>query len=190
VLSTRSSIATLAVIATVGVVGLGYAAIPSPDGVVHACYITAESTYKGYMRLIDPQAGGKCNQYEKALDFNQRGPQGAPGTPGTPGKNGDNGAPGKDGAPGKNGVSGYEVVSESFDNSKIGGTVYCPAGKLVLGGGAELFGSTADQFAIRESRPVSIVAWTASSTDANRTRDEFIAGPGITVWAICASVSG
>lgn len=61
-------IAALGVLAAVGV---GYAAIPSGDGVIHSCY-NASSHPSGQLRVIDQEAGAKCSKNEKALAFNQK----------------------------------------------------------------------------------------------------------------------
>ncbi|MDX6678685.1 MAG: hypothetical protein QOE31_2737 [Solirubrobacteraceae bacterium] len=210
-LARKGQTAALAALGALTIAAAGYAAIPSGDGVIHSCY-NASSNPSGQLRVIDQQAGAKCAKNEKALDFNQkgpkgdkgdaclpsdpacRGPQGLPGadgadgqdgTNGTDGSDGTDGAPGKDGAPG---VSGYEVVDQTFDNALVGGAVYCPPGKRVLGGGGEIYNETSDhQFAIHSSRPVAGVAWFADGTDADRDRDDFINLPEITVWAICAA---
>src|SRR6266545_410944 len=74
-LTRRGSIAALALLGVLAAVGVAYAAIPSADGVIHSCY-NASSNPSGQLRVIDAEAGGKCAKNEKALDFNQRGPQG------------------------------------------------------------------------------------------------------------------
>jgi hypothetical protein len=76
-----------------------------------------------------------------------KGDPGAPGADGAPGAKGDKGDPGAPGAPGAKGdtgpqgppgVSGYTVVSISATipaGQGAAGTLACPAGKKVLGGG-------------------------------------------------------
>ena len=80
----------LAVLGVLAAVGIGYAAIPSSDGVIHGCLNTS-SNPSGALRVIDTDAGAKCAKNEKALNFNQQGPK---GDPGAPGPKGDQGAPG------------------------------------------------------------------------------------------------
>jgi hypothetical protein len=68
-------------------------------------------------------------------DTGATGPTGPAGPAGPTGPKGDKGDPG---APGANGVSGYEVGSTSIDlptAATAGGTFFCPAGKVVVGGG-------------------------------------------------------
>jgi Collagen triple helix repeat (20 copies) len=105
----KGSILALAALSLLAVVGVGYAAIPDSNGVIHGCYAPKAS---GALRVIDVATGSKCLKNEKALDFNQTGPQGpkgdpgAPGQQGTPGPQGVPGTPGADGAPGQQGPAG------------------------------------------------------------------------------------
>ena len=79
--------------------GIGYAAIPGDDGVIHACYDAGPQRY-GTLRVVDPNAGGKCAKNENALAWNQTGPTGPTGPAGSTGtsqgfvvREPDNGAP-------------------------------------------------------------------------------------------------
>ena len=76
-LTRRGSIAVIAALGVLAVVGVGYAAIPTADGVVHSCYDGS-----GELRVIDAEAGATCAKKETALNFNQEGPQGALAPPG------------------------------------------------------------------------------------------------------------
>jgi hypothetical protein len=69
-----------AIVAAVSGVGVAVASIPDSAGVIHACY--KKSTH-GEMHLVNSAAD--CNPSEKAIAWNQTGPQGPPGTPGAPG---------------------------------------------------------------------------------------------------------
>jgi hypothetical protein len=100
----RSVILALAPLVALAAVGVSVAAIPSSDGAIHACYSTFGG-YSGQLRVIDTQAGAKCLRQEKALDWNQRGPQGATGAPGAKGDPGPQGATGPQGLPGEAGTS-------------------------------------------------------------------------------------
>ena len=62
-------------VATIIAVGAAYAAIPSPDGVISACY----GKRTGVLRVVDAEAGTGCTKSERALSWNQVGPQGPPG---------------------------------------------------------------------------------------------------------------
>jgi hypothetical protein len=86
----RGSILTIALLAVLAAVGVGYAAIPSSDGVIHSCY-NASANPSGQLRVIDADAGAKCSKNEKALNFNQTGPQGPKGDTGATGPQGPTG---------------------------------------------------------------------------------------------------
>jgi Collagen triple helix repeat (20 copies) len=110
----KASFVGLGLLAVLAVAGVGYAAIPSTDGVIHGCY-NASSNPSGQLRVIDSDAGGKCAKNEKPLNFNQTGPQGPQGIQGPQGVKGDTGltgaqgiqgVPGAPGAPGAQGVPG------------------------------------------------------------------------------------
>src|SRR6476659_9367354 len=111
-------------LAATGIVMIVQAAIPDPNGVIHACYRS-----NGNLRLVDKST---CVAGETAISWNQGGAQGAPGEAGlqgsqgipgpqgaagpsgtegpqgTPGSQGPQGVPG---APGPAGVAGYEIVN-------------------------------------------------------------------------------
>jgi hypothetical protein len=79
-----------AIFAAIAVLGVAVAAIPDGDGTIHACY--GQSTNpKGLLRVIDPSTGQVCKSGERALNFNQRGPTGAPGPSGERGPTGTKG---------------------------------------------------------------------------------------------------
>jgi hypothetical protein len=192
--------------------GSGYAAIPSADGVIHSCY-NASSNPSGQLRVIDQEAGAKCSKNEKALSFNQKGPKGDPGPQGPHGPKGDTGATGAKGDPGSQGepgpagpqgpkgdkgdpggLSGYETVFNA--GSTLGGPsntvkVFCPSGKRVLGGGAEVTGGR--EWVVNNSQPIGAIGWQADAhVDDNGARedgdDQFIGPETLTVKAICATV--
>ena len=105
---------------------VAYAAIPNSQGVFTAC-ITKTS---GDVRIIDPSTGATCKSWEIKRTWNAKGQPGADG---------------EDGAPG--GLAGYEVVTATRDLTGFGAfggiqSVNCPAGKRVLGGGAEYLSAT------------------------------------------------
>jgi type VI secretion system secreted protein Hcp len=74
---------------------VGFAAIPSADGTIHAC-ISTTSTPPGAVRIID-DATGACVTGETPLVWNQQGPAGATGATGAQGPQGDQGPRGADG---------------------------------------------------------------------------------------------
>jgi Collagen triple helix repeat (20 copies) len=117
------------------------------------------------------------------------GPAGAVGLTGTKGDKGDPGAVGPTGlagAQGAPGLSKYAVVSapEIAANPGQIESANCPAGDVVLGGGAAVDG-TSSNFALSVSRPSNPHhAWQAaySSNNGKHTR--------LSVWATCAVVAG
>ena len=105
--------------------GLAYAAIPDPDGTIHAC----RQKSNGHLRVIDP-AVSSCTNAELPLSWSQTGPAGTAGPAG---------ADGEDGTPG---ISGYQVVrAETAHDTAFYKfvSVPCPAGKKIIGGGALVF---------------------------------------------------
>ena len=78
--------------------GIAYATIPDSSGVIHACYhVNGQGAVdgSGTLRVIDPSStnkdGSACKHDEKALDFNQTGPQGTQGPQGPQGQPGPTG---------------------------------------------------------------------------------------------------
>jgi Collagen triple helix repeat (20 copies) len=111
---TRTSIISgLTLLAVLAAVGVGFAAIPDASGVIHGCY-NAGPNPSGSLRVIDAEAGAKCAKNEKALDFNQRGPQGVPGPQGPKGDPGPQGPKGDTGAPGAKGDTGDTGPSDAY----------------------------------------------------------------------------
>ena len=104
-LTRRTGIPALALVGVLAAVGVGYAAIPSADGVIHGCY-NASSNPSGQLRVIDVEGGAKCAKNERALDFNQQGPKGDKGDPGPQGPQGVPGAQGPAGPTGATGPAG------------------------------------------------------------------------------------
>jgi Collagen triple helix repeat (20 copies) len=113
------------------------------------------------------------------------GLQGLKGDTGLQGPKGDKGDKGQAGAQGSAGVSYYKIVVGTELALSIGGTgtedVYCPAGKLVVGGG---FGASYD-VALKDSRPVAgNTAWRINVESLQVQAIETV-----TPYAICASVN-
>jgi hypothetical protein len=224
-------VALVALIAGAGLFGIAtavQASIPDAAGVIHGCYNTslAHGNPIGAVRVIDTaKDGGNCSSGESSLNWNVKGitgPQGAQGPQGSKGDKGDkgdaglagpagtagtNGTNGSNGSNGSNGVSGYQIVTQdaTFSVPDIGGSVRaaCPAGKHVLGGGAEI--TDASRFApeLTGSGPIlGGIDWEATvganlaplqdeaaddGVDFFTTHGELVAT--VRVWAICASVT-
>jgi hypothetical protein len=60
-------------------------------------------------------------------------------------------------------------------------TLSCPAGKRVVGGGAEVYGATANA-ALDESFPLDSTRWYARAYEVNATGDSW----HVVAYAICA----
>ena len=112
-----------------------------------------------------------------------RGPAGAIGPPGP---KGDIGPAGSAGPTGPRGISGYQVVQNSFSvdaGGVIGLGVDCPAGKHVLGGGAELTPSVG--LVLDDSFPTRLSGgrdnWLVHVHNAGKVAENVV------VYAVCAS---
>ena len=187
-------------LATAGVV-IVQAAIPDPNGVIHACYRA-----NGNLRLVDKSS---CTTDETALSWNQsgppgpqgiagaQGPQGAPGSQGPQGAVGPQGASGPQGSqgipgpqgpqggPGPSGpagVSGYEIIN-THGTLPLNGTVQvvatCSSGKRVLGGGY-VVPNEVDTAPL--SRPEGDNGWRVDFKSNGGSGDA-------SVYAICATTS-
>jgi type VI secretion system secreted protein Hcp len=88
----------LPVVAALGA-GSAIAVAALPDNTIHGCYQTVSTDGSGFpsgnLRVADSSTHA-CDSSEKAIDWNQQGPQGEPGTPGANGANGANGNNGND----------------------------------------------------------------------------------------------
>lgn len=84
--------------------GVAYATIPDSNGVINACY----DKQSGLLRVFDAQTGTPkgCGTNERALTWNQTGPQGLPGPQGAQGAPGPQGAQGAAGPKGDQGPQG------------------------------------------------------------------------------------
>src|SRR5687768_3086527 len=103
----RPLVAIVVVLSVVAITGIAAASIPAPGGVINSCY----DPRSGFVRVIDTAAGQTCRSGERALDWNQTGPQGpagAPGAPGAPGATGPAGPAGDVGPAGPAGPQGAD----------------------------------------------------------------------------------
>jgi hypothetical protein len=90
-----------AIVVAVALTGgaIAYANIPDSGGVIHGCY-KKTSPNQGTLRVIDTEQGQTCSASEKAVEWNQTGPQGPAGPQGPEGAPGPQGEPGPQGPPG------------------------------------------------------------------------------------------
>jgi hypothetical protein len=110
-------VASVVLVALVGVVGIAWASIPGADGVIHGCYKNSNPA-QGAVIVIDSAAS--CPSGYTALNWNQTGPTGPPGP------------------------SGFQRVLsiQHFEASpsavgQFFGTVNCPTGMQVVGAGLQ-----------------------------------------------------
>ena len=154
---------TVLVVVVAGTVA--FADIPD-SGVVHACY----DRDSGRVRIVDKTG---CADHERKITWNARGPEGPRGEAGPAGPRGERGLAGPagaagpagpQGARGPAGISGFEVVTGrtpnagfNADNTKQA-TALCPAGKRVVGTGADIEtdgGDVGGRVALERISPVS-----------------------------------
>lgn len=89
-------------------------------------------------------------------------------------------------------MSGYEIVSIDVVGE---GIVYCPTGKRVLGGGAELSNNPEGFYALEASNPNGQIGWAAEAVlmaDHNSVTSTFSVAhplPAVRIWAICATTA-
>jgi len=208
-LAGKANVAVIAALGALAVVGVGYAAIPAPDGQIKACYATTNGLLlgiphsKGDTRIID--SGETCRSYERPIAWSQAGLKGDPGDPGPPGADGKNGIDGADGKDGQSctatnadgslvqpacrgpqgpagGLSGYEEVTARVDIPAKDGRLVnaaCPAGKKPMGGGFEAEQSFGEAMTITMSRPSSD-GWQAGAFNPTTGTRRLV------VYAICA----
>jgi len=111
-----------------------------------------------------------------------QGPQGIPGPPGATGATGATGSTGATGPAGADGVSGLETVNASTGigaGQQIIGTLYCPAGKKVVGGGWNTSGSSYQVYVTASAPTADGGGWTGGMYSTG--------GPTqtLTLYAIC-----
>lgn len=150
-------------------VGVATGAIPSANGVIHACHKTAAGEQT--LRVIDTEGGVHCKATETALAWNHHGPKGDTGA---------TGAQGPQGPQGPAGTSSLstQVVTQSVSGSTVANrsaSVTCPTGYQVTGGGfTASYGGTQ---VVVDNRP-SGNGWYVSVLQTGN----------ITVYADCARV--
>ena len=180
---------TVAGLAVAG--GIAYATIPDSDGVFHACVQKKD----GKVRLIDPSKlgrAGQCKGKEKAVSWNQTGPRGPTGPQGPTGKTGPTGA---------TGLSGLQTVTLASLSNSISpkeAAVLCPSGKRVISGGASILGGNvasgptdlAATVALKTSRPLTLSVGEAWTARAEEIAPGFDGNWSLTIYAICADVTG
>lgn len=155
-----------------GIENFGLALISTPQWPVEVAFDSKESTGTSHPMEIevafegpkgpkgDPGATGAVGAKG---DKGEKGDKGDPGAPGAKGDKGDTGAAGPKGDPG--GLNGIHQISSDFDVSNfytVTRYVDCPAGEVVLGGGAWAFTNLNDPESppiVYQSAPVGPSRW-------------------------------
>ena len=128
-----------------GIATVAGAAIPSTGGVIKACY----DPRSAYVRVIDTDLSQTCTTAERALNWNQTGPQGPAGPAGQTGPQGLRGETGPQGPQGPAGpAGGYNSVARGeacagtctsdYYSTYLEAWAGCPYGKTLVGGGFEM----------------------------------------------------
>lgn len=159
------------VVAAIVSAGVAYSSGGSASSTLTACV----NDTNGNMRLV--ASAGECRQHESAVTWNAEG---------TAGPTGPTGPQGPTGAAG---VSGYEITSASVGigpGSSAAGTVPCPAGKHVLGGGWTTDVLFDLGVFVGQSGPnTGGTGWTGEIQNTNSSGDPV----QVTLSAVCANVA-
>jgi hypothetical protein len=152
-----------------------------------AILVTGKNVKNNSLTTKDVKNRSLLNKDFKAgqLPAGRQGATGAPGAKGDTGAPGAQGAKGDTGAQGAPGVSGYQRVftSDAIANpagTQRVGSVSCPAGKKVLGGG--VIGSGGTTHSVNTSYPSSESTWRAYMNNTSGGDETF------RVYAICGAV--
>jgi hypothetical protein len=182
----RRAVLVGAVVAAIVCAGVAYSSGGSTSSTLTACV----NDTNGNMRLVG--SASDCRQHESAVSWNGEGQTGATGPTGPQGPTGQQGATGTtgpQGPTGADGVSGYQIVSAS---AGIGptvaafGTIFCPAGKHVTGGGWTDDDPIGRGVNMLQSGPTSDgTGWKGAIENTNTSGDPVT----VTLSAVCANVS-
>jgi hypothetical protein len=171
------------VVAAIVSAGVAYSSGGSASSTLTACV----NETNGNMRLVG--SASDCRQHESAVTWNSEGTAGPTGPTGPQGPTGARGATGPQGPTGADGVSGYEINSASVGigpGVAAAGTIFCSAGKHVVGGGW-----TADVpfsrgvFVLQSGPNTGGTGWTGSIENTNSSGDPV----QVTLSAVCADVA-
>jgi hypothetical protein len=161
-----------------GVIGVAYASIPGPDGVIHGCYKTSNPA-QGALIAIDFAAS--CPSGYTALNWNQTGLQGPTGPQGETGPVGPAG-----------GLNGYEFITQPITIDAFRGSTfyaYCSdVSKRVLGGGTSARTGKFGDLDVEASYPINgdgveLSGWAVWIYNSNTTARQ------PTLYATCATVA-
>jgi hypothetical protein len=134
----RRAVLAATAVAVAASVAVAVASIPSSSGTINGCYDPASGALKPLTVVDDP---ADCKDPNVLLPFNQTGPQGAPGAAGARGTIG-----------GSHRVQAAVTQTTPPDGEFYTGSVSCPAGQVLLGGGFDA-DRLAGTFNVITSRP-------------------------------------
>jgi hypothetical protein len=158
----------------VSLTGTGYAAFTLPRNSVGTIHLKPDAVVTGKVRdgtlRVRDFAPGQ-------LPAGEQGPQG---------EKGEKGDAGPQGPPGVSGLQRVSAASASTSDDPKTVTVTCPAGKRVVGGGANLEGvGSTDGVALRDTYPTSDTTWRADAYETDPTPSAW----SLEAWALCATVA-
>jgi hypothetical protein len=147
---------------TIGCFSCAMAVVSSPalgQNVINGCY----QKNNGQLRVL--LAGEKCRPSEVPISWNVQGPAGS-----------------------INGLERVDFSTHDDTTSPKHAFANCPTGKVVIGGGAQVFvqGQVAGPIALKKSFPSKALnGWAASAEDMASTPLSWF----LTAYAICATAS-
>jgi hypothetical protein len=134
--------------------------------VIHSCYDRS-----GELRVIDTANEATCGKHEKALNFNQTGPQGPQGLQGVQGPQGLQGDQGPQGTQGPSGTTGPTGATGPQGLSGGGAEAFVGRGTAVYGD--DISGAGAD--VVHVNLPAGVYALFGKAELSNRDGDSQIA---------------
>jgi hypothetical protein len=170
---------------------------PSPAIVVALIALVLAMSGTGYALTLPKYSIGKRQLKTNAVtsakikngtivskDINRRTRRALKGHNGAPGQNGQTGPRGPAGATGKVGVSGYQAIQvKSASDSTSFKSLYpeCPAGKVLMGGGAQVSGSVGGVGIVQSGPDTAAIEskWEASAQEIS---------PQASGWTLIATI--
>ncbi len=128
--ATRLLIVLGLVMPVIAITEMASASIPAPSGMINGCY----DPRAAYVRVVDTALGQTCTTAEKALNWNQTGPQGPAGPAGPQGPAGPAGGFNTV----RQGQACAGTCSGNYYGTYLEAWAGCPAGSRVVGGGFEV----------------------------------------------------
>ena len=154
---------------------IAYAAIPSSDGTVTACYAKSN----GQLRVIDADGGEMCRKSETRLSWNQQEPEGPPGLVGV-----------------REAIATTDTIFNTHEGVDLKvAAAKCRPHEVVTGGGYRLFASSR-QTLLRLQVVDNLSAHSGDSAPAPDAWSVHVYAPsnigywGVDARAVCAKLGG